>query len=323
MEKGISVVIPTFKRTGLLIRCLNALAEQTFPMQMFEIIVVSDGPDMDTAEAIEKWKAPENPQITFLSLPYQKGPAAARNRGWLQAKGDLIAFTDDDCIPQKLWLKSFWSAYDGHEDIVLSGKVIVPLPEHPTDFQKNTAYLETAEFITANCACTKSVLLKTGGFDERFEMAWREDSDLHFKILLSEIPLFKVAGAVVVHPAREAPWGVSIKEQKKGIYNALLYKKYPELYKTKIRSKAPLNYYIMIICFAVAAAGLIQKSTLVFIAGFLFWLLLLTFFAIRRLRFTSLHPSHVLEMFCTSMIIPFASVYWQLYGAWKYRVLFI
>lgn len=50
------------------------------------------------------------------------------------------------------------------------------------------------------------------------------------------LPILKIDESEILHPVRKAPWGVSIKEQKKSMFNALLFKKHPELYKEKIRS---------------------------------------------------------------------------------------
>ena len=323
MERKISVIVPTYKRSELLIRCLNALLNQSIGKGTYEIIVVSDGPDPITAEAIEMWTGFIHPKVSYYGLPERRGPAAARNYGWMKATGELVAFTDDDCIPDKDWLASLVAAYHDEDELVISGQVIVPLPETPTDFELNTSHLETAEFITANCACTKKALLETGGFDERFEQAWREDSDLHFKIIQHDIPVKKVINAVVVHPVRKAPWGISIKEQRKGMYNALLYKKFPELYKSRIKSKAPLNYYAMIFAFLTGCTLLLMKSEFLALISFSVWLILLVLFISRRLASTSHSPEHVAEMIVTSIFIPFLSVYWQFYGGLKYRVLFL
>lgn len=323
MDRKIAVVVPTYKRSGLLGRCLDALLNQSIGKDTYEIIVVSDGPDPVTAEAIKMWTGFISPKVSYFPLPEKKGPAAARNYGWMKAAAEIIAFTDDDCIPDEDWLASLMAAFQGEEELVLSGQLIVPLPEKPTDFELNTTHLEIAEFITANCACTKKVLLETGGFDERFEQAWREDSDLHFKIIQHAIPLKKVSDAVVVHPVRAAPWGVSIKEQRKGMYNALLYKKYPELYASRIHSKSPWNYYAMILSVSIGIVALLIKSVLLASISFSIWFILLLLFISRRLAFTSRSPEHVAEMIVTSIFIPFLSVYWQFYGALKYRVLFI
>ncbi|MDB5013666.1 MAG: family 2 glycosyl transferase [Daejeonella sp.] len=317
----ISVVIATYSRPELLKRCLNALLKQTFEKCDYEIIVVSDGIDERTDKVISKFSVYKK-YITFMSLPIKKGPAAARNLGWLKAKGKLIAFTDDDTIPDKNWLCNIWNSYQGDEEIAYSGKIRVPLSSEPTDYELNTANLETAEFVTANCVCTKQALIKIGGFDERFAAAWREDSDLQFKLLLHNIPIKKIT-ALVIHPVRQAPWGVSIKEQKKGMFNALLYKKYPHLYKQRINSKAPWNYYASILSFSGMLVGLTTNSIVLALFCSLSWILLLIVFAFKRLSITSRSFDHVAEMIVTSAVIPFLSVYWQFYGALKYRVLFI
>ena len=317
----ISVVIPTFQRPHLLRRCLSALTEQSFDQKNFEIIVVSDGPDEMTKAVVADFLSTDR-RFIFLQMPIKKGPAAARNFGWTNANGILIAFTDDDTIPDKDWLQNFWLAYKGEKEIAYTGSIKVPLSATPTDYEKNTAGLETADFVTANCCCTKAALEKTGGFDERFSMAWREDSDLEFKLLLHQIPIVQVRDALVVHPVRQAPWGVSIKEQKKGMFNALLYKKYPELFRQKIQPSPPWNYYVMVAAIIVFVTAIITTALWLALLAFIVWLALFVSFLGRRLKHTSKVTAHVAEMIVTSLCIPFVSVYWQLYGAWRYKVLF-
>jgi glycosyltransferase involved in cell wall biosynthesis len=289
------------------------------PLSEFEIIVVSDGPDEATASALANWPGkPAN--LRYLPMPVKKGPAAARNYGWQNAQANLIAFTDDDTLPHKNWLNAYLQTYIGEKLAAFTGKVIVPLPSYPTDFALNTAGLETADFVTANCACTRQALQITQGFDERFAMAWREDSDLHFKILQAGICLQKVEEAVIVHPVREADWGVSIREQKKTLFNALLYKKYPELYNQYIKAKPPATYYIILLALLIAVIALLSYHNAIALIALAVWLLFTLQFALKRLNHTSHTASHVFEMLYTSAIIPFASVYWHFYGLYKYRV---
>jgi glycosyltransferase involved in cell wall biosynthesis len=291
----ISVVIPTFRRPQLLKTCLSSLKEQSFPKENFEVIVVSDGPDEIIKAAIEDFYHSDL-QFFFLQMPVKKGPAAARNFGWQQAKGILIAFTDDDTLPNPSWLNNIWKAYNEEKEIAFTGAVKVPLNNPPTDYEKNTAGLETAEFVTANCCCTKSALQKTGGFDERFSMAWREDSDLEFQLMLHKIPIVHLPDAVVVHPVRKAPWGISMKEQKKGLFNALLYKKHPQLYRQKIQQVPPWNYYVMVIAFFVLVIAVVFDQQTVVLLSFLCWAILLLVFIAKRLRYTSKAAGHVAEM---------------------------
>jgi glycosyltransferase involved in cell wall biosynthesis len=261
--------------------------------------------------------------LRYLPLPEKKGPAAARNYGWLNAKGQIIAFTDDDCVPKKQWLNEIYKNLDPNQPQALTGKVLVPISQPPTDYEQNTAGLETAEFITANCACTKAALIKTGGFDEQFSMAWREDSDLEFKLIREHIPVKHINTAMVLHPVRAARWGISIIEQKKTLFNALLYKKFPDLYRQKIQPTPPLLYYTIILAFITMVIGLIANDYPTKMTGFIVWLSLTIYFIVKRLYSTRLTPAHIAEMVVTSLVIPFLSVYWQWYGAIKYRVLFI
>jgi glycosyltransferase involved in cell wall biosynthesis len=321
----ISVIIPTYKRHTLLLRCLDAVRRQVFSKEAYEIIVVSDGPDKATLEALQPFSKSSTPPIKYFQLPEKKGPAAARNAGWREASGELIAFTDDDCIPDINWLKSFWDAFNRRPyiNVAFTGHTVVPISQTPTDYELNISHLETAEFITANCVCTKNALIETGGFDEAFTMAWREDSDLQFKMLERGMPIFQVQGATVIHPVRKTKWGISLKDEKKGMFNALLYKKFPELYQIKIQPQRPWLYYGILLFFFAFIVGIFLELSVLTISGLSGWIILTSWFIIKRLRSTSRRLHHVIEMIVTSIAIPFLSLYWRWYGAFKYKTLLI
>jgi glycosyltransferase involved in cell wall biosynthesis len=323
MKERITVVIPTYNRSTLLIKCIKALEAQTLPKSDFEVIVVSDGKDALTEGALQPWLKHSSLNLRFFSTPSRQGPAGARNLGWRNATHPIVAFTDDDCIPSANWLESLQPHFEYKEFLAVTGKTRVPLPENPSDFAINLAHLETADFITANCACTKAALEKVEGFDERYKMAWREDSDLEFKFLSNQIPIVLAKDAEVVHPVRTAPWGVSIKEQKKGLYDALLFKKFPSLYREKIQA-TPLwdNYLITILTlglFITIGSGS-SYAVLIFATLLAYKFVCLILLRLKRVNKSAVYVS---EMITTSMIIPFLSVYWRIYGAVKYRVFFI
>ena len=92
MSVKISVVIPTYRRPELLLKCLRALITQRLNPGLFEIIIVTDGPDELTAQLYKKWVRRRLHRVSLYSLPEKKGPAAARNYGWLVAKGELNCF---------------------------------------------------------------------------------------------------------------------------------------------------------------------------------------------------------------------------------------
>lgn len=319
----ISVVIPTYQRPALLLRCMKAIIHQSFPAEQYEIIVVSDGEDLPTSRALAAMPVDRFPVVQFYSLPQKAGPAAARNFGLMLSVGDLVVFSDDDCIPAEDWLKEMWGAYKRAqlEEVAFSGQTIVPIQNEPTDYERNISQLATAEFITANCACSKKALMQVGGFDERFKMAWREDSDLQFKFIQQQIPIIKVEGAVVTHPVRKAPWGISIKEERKGMFNALLFKKFPGLYRQKIQSGPPWHYYANSIFLIIFVAGLLSDKQILKAGGFAGWFTLTAWFAWKRLQDTSHSVPHVSEMMFTSAVIPALSLFWKFYGSWKFKVL--
>lgn len=338
----ITVVIPTFRRPELLVGCLKHLENQLLPKQNYEVLVVSDGPDELTANAVQQYAKSSRLNLVYLFTHEKKGPAGARNLGWRSASAPLIAFTDDDCEPDADWLKHFLEAFRvnaglnsfangsgeymikaGEAMCAFTGFTRVPISKKPTDFECNTHGLQFADFITANCAVSKAALQETGGFDERFGTAWREDSDLEFNLINKGIKPIKIDNAVVVHPVRKVKWGVSIKEQRKGIYDALLYKKHPDFYRKRLSPGIIMDFYFIVLVVFICLFALLSgwyyiaavTFTVVFIMIFAFFLL--------RIKNTRKTISHMWEMWVTSMVIPFLSVYWRIYGSLKFKVLFL
>jgi glycosyltransferase involved in cell wall biosynthesis len=326
MKPDISVVIATWQRTQLLNRCLNALVDQDIDKTRYEIIIVTDGPDHPTMQFMKNWLNAYmgNVTVNCISLPVKKGPAAARNAGWRKASGELIVFTDDDTLPTPNCLHQYWLAYTPYRNtaIAFSGRIKVPLHGMPTDYEMNTWRLEEARFVTANCACSKKALELICGFDEAFTMAWREDTALEFDLSEKNIPIIKVPEAVIVHPVRSASWGVSIKEQKKGMFNALLYKKHSWLYKKRNMERTPWYYYIITLMLLLAVIFSFQNVTLMTVC-LTVWIALTGWFTFIRLRKTSRSLIHIIEMVFTSAVIPVLSVYWTFYGAIKFKTFFI
>ena len=326
MKPAISVVIATWQRTALLERCLQALINQTISKTNYELIIVTDGPDPETVLFMKQWLRTYNGRvaITCLSLPVKKGPAAARNAGWRKAQAELIVFTDDDCVPQPECMAQYWLAYTPYQDtaVAFSGHIQVPLSGLPTDYEMNIFQLEQARFVTANCACSRKALVLTNGLDEEFTMAWREDTALEFDLSEKEVPIIKVPGAIIQHPVRTASWGVSIREQKKSMFNALLYKKHTTLYQKSGEAHPPRYYYLMA-CTLLLALVFAFHNTKITLYCLGIWAVLTGWFAWKRLRNTSRRFNHVIEMICTSAIIPVLSIYWNLYGAIKFKTLYI
>jgi glycosyltransferase involved in cell wall biosynthesis len=321
---AVSVVVPTFRRPALLDRCLAALVAQDYDPNGYEIVIADDAASEETRRQVATWSErcrKTGPAIHYLPICATHGPAAARNAGWRNAQGEAIAFTDDDCVPGSSWLAVGMCAM-GEGASGVSGRLIVPLPPRPTDYERNAAGLETSEFVTANCFYRSSVLAAVGGFDERFAAAWREDSDLFFTLLERGEPLAYASDAVVVHPVRPAPWGVSLRQQRKGKYNALLCQKHPVLFRERTQRSPRRQYYTAVGALAGLLAGLVRRQPFVASASGVLWVALTAEFAARRLRGASRRPAHVAEMVVTSAAIPPLAVYWRLRGAIEFRMPF-
>lgn len=324
----VSVVVPTYKRHDLLRRCLDALLAQDFAPDTYEVIVADNAGSEDTRKLVEALAVDARPTLRYIAASHARGPAAARNAGWRAARGDIIAFTDDDCVPDAGWLRAGTAAFaDGV--VAASGKLVLPLPPVPTDYESDAARLQYSEFVTANCFYRRDALAAIGGFDERFSMAWREDSDVYFSLLerfgvASHSSRFsRVPEATVIHPIRPAPWGVSLRQQRKNLFNALLYKKHPSLYRQMVQAAPPLYYYCIVALLLTALVSAVRQRKGACIVAMLLWSLMTGRFCARRLAGTSRSPSHIAEMLVTSALIPPLAVFWRLYGAIKFRVVFL
>jgi GT2 family glycosyltransferase len=318
-----SVVVPTFHRDRELARLLSALAEQDLPAGRFEVIVVDDACSASTAGVIEAVRSRHPGFGVRLLAGNGRGPAAARNTGWKAARGPIVAFIDDDAYPaSRTWLSAGLAALADPTLAGVGGHVVVPADEPPTDFQRNVKQLEHGVFLTCNAFYRRAALEKVGGFDERFRLPFREDSDLQFRLQEQAGPLVMSPAPLVVHPAPPGGFAVSLRLQRYSAQNALIYKKHPRRYRAELEPRPPLRYYAMLGCFAGGQAAFFARQrrlAALLLAG---WLALEVRFFLHRAAGTSHRPRHLLDLALTSLLIPPLSVYWRLRGAIRYRVFF-
>ena len=315
----ISVVVPTYKRPGLLARCLEALTAQSFPASAYEIVVCDDGPSEAARQVVAAAAAAAGgrPCIHYLPVTGSQGPASARNAGWRAAQGSIIAFTDDDTVPDCHWLAQGLMAFESGVDAV-TGAVEMPLPPRPSDYERDAARLEQAEFVTANCFVRRVALEAVGGFDSRYTMAWREDSDLHFSLLERGMTVRRAPRARVLHPLRPAAFGASIGMQKKIVFDTLLYKKHPRLYRERIRPGPPWFYLSISLALGVAIGAIASGFYVLALTAGALWTGLTAAFFIKRARGTRIAPIPVADLLLTSALIPPLSIFWRLVASLRY-----
>ena len=95
----VSVIIPVYNDAERLKLCLDALARQTYPGDRYEVIVVDNGSQQDPELVTSRYE-----QVT-LAHEACRGSYAARNTGLALARGDVLAFTNSDCIPAADWIE--------------------------------------------------------------------------------------------------------------------------------------------------------------------------------------------------------------------------
>lgn len=200
----------------------------------------------------------------------------------------------------------------------VTGETDMPLPDPPNDYERDAAGLTRAEFITANCFVKRSALVAVGGFDPRYTMAWREDSDLHFALLDHGMAVRRARHARVTHPLRPAGFAAGLGMQKKVMFDMLLRRKYPLLYRSRIRARPPRFYLAVtasLVC-ALALAALGWRAGAM--AALAVWLGLTALFFRRRLRGTRQTVRDVADLAITSACIPLLSIGWRAIGLLRF-----
>jgi glycosyltransferase involved in cell wall biosynthesis len=181
-----SVVIPAHNRPRQLIECLAAISALAYPVTRYEVIVVDDGSD----ESMEPVVAPFLGRMNIALLRQSNsGPATARNAGAAAARGNYVAFTDDDCRPDPCWLAALAKSVAANPGCAVGGRTINGLPEnlfsaasqvllqyvyHHWNRDKDDACF----FASNNLAFPRERFLEMNGFDIRFPLAAAEDREL-------------------------------------------------------------------------------------------------------------------------------------------------
>ena len=213
---SVTLVVPTLGRPSLA-ALLESLGASEGPAPD-ELLLIDDRPRGD-ASLLPAGTDPSTLSRCPVRVLHSggRGPAAARNVGIRASRSRWVAFLDDDVVVTPTWLA------DLHRDLSeaagpvggVQGQVTVPLPagRRPTDWERGTAGLASARWITADMAYRSDVLAATGGFDERFPRAFREDADLALRVQDAGFELRRGRRGIV-HPVRPAAWSASIRQQR-------------------------------------------------------------------------------------------------------------
>jgi len=304
-----AIVIPTIGRPSLRLLLDSLLrSARTTSMALPPLFVVDDR--VDASPALD---LPPLPTRVEVLRSRGRGPAAARNAGWRAADTDWVAFLDDDVVVSEPWLADVVQDLRQPPSIGgVQGRLTVPLPAHrrPTDWERGTAGLQTAKWITADMAYRTAVLRQVGGFDERFPRAFREDADLALRVLDAGYGL--VPGERrTSHPVRPAGWWASLHQQRGNADDVRMDRVHGRDWRRRAAAplgRRPLHLLTTAFALAVPVAWALRRRQ-VAAAAVVGWAMLTADFSWRRIRPGPRDRVEVLKMLSTSVAIPPAATW--------------
>lgn len=200
-----SIIVPVYNSAKTIKPCIESLLLLNYPS--YEIIIIDDGSTDNSLKICEKFS-----QIKIIRTA-NRGPSRARNIGIKEAEGDIIAFTDSDCIVHPEWLLELNKGFSKKSVVGVGGNQVSPVDE--SDFGKctqetftilgfATSYMKTPAFMTeikhnpsCNSAYRKENIKEMGGFNESL---WPgEDVDLDLRLIRQGHTLVRNPKAIVAH----------------------------------------------------------------------------------------------------------------------------
>ncbi|RSS67595.1 glycosyltransferase family 2 protein [Streptomyces sp. WAC06614] len=321
-EPRYAVVVPTLGRPQLR-ACLESLAAAGGPGPV-RVVLVHDRPGPDGAvPPLEVPVALRSRTVVLAGAA--RGPASARNLGW-RAAGPVpwVVFLDDDVVPGPTWAqdlaRDLASADAG--TAAVAARIEVPLPpgRRPTDWERCTAGLATARWITADLAVRGEALRAAGGFDERFRRAFREDADLALRLLGGGWALAEGTRRTR-HPVRPADRWVSVRTQAGNGDDVLMGRLHGRGWRSRAGARLgrrPVHLAVTAAATAAAACALLGRRRA---AGWCAagWLAGSAEFAAARILPGPRDRAEVLTMALTSFLVPPAASWHWLRGLAVHR----
>ncbi|MGZ6792283.1 MAG: glycosyltransferase, partial [Mycobacteriales bacterium] len=232
----VSVVMVTSGRRELVGRALDALAAQTYPASLTEVLVVDNGSTDGTSGDLGARP------VTVLRADAHLPVAAARNRAVARARGSLVAFTDDDCRPQPTWLEGLVAGAREGTALVQGRTTADPLQQLLPLSRTQWGPAETGLYETCNIAYNAQALTDAGGFDETFagevervlghrfgRYPFGEDTELAWRVKRSGGASRFAATAVVHHHVFDPDPRYLLRRSAVGAAWPLLVREVPEL----------------------------------------------------------------------------------------------
>jgi glycosyltransferase involved in cell wall biosynthesis len=204
-----SIVIPSYNRPAPLRVCLEALTQLDYAP--FEVIIVDDHSPQPLDNIIRLFN--RKMDVRLIRQPENQGPGVARNAGASVARGDFLAFIDDDCRADPLWLREMAKAIASRaiaaERTLFGGRIINTIDADPYArtsqlmldmlYQHHNTPPEAARFFASmNMVAPRQTFMDKQGFERHFSWV-SEDRELCDRWRFNGLPLYYAADALVYH----------------------------------------------------------------------------------------------------------------------------
>lgn len=226
-QPRVSVVVPVYNGERTLAACLDSLLAQDYPRERYSIVVVDNRSTDGTAALLARYAD----RVRVVGEA-KRGPAAARNRGFAAADGEVVALTDADCVVVPGWLSALVAPLADPDIAVAGGRIVSVRPcnaieaygEEIHDHEAAITEWTPPYVITMNWAMRRALLADVGGFDEAFLRS--EDVDLSWRIA-QRGHRFAYAPAAVVAHRNERTWAGLFREGfQHGLYSVQVIRKH-------------------------------------------------------------------------------------------------
>ncbi len=240
----ISIIIPAYNAQATISQTINAVLQQDYDGDL-EILVVDDGSQDETAQEVKLFLK-EYPQRTVKYI-YQNnaGPSAARNRGASESMGDVLFFTDSDCVPHRDWIKEMLPHLQKPADFAMTGKISVVAGSYgianPQNLLARCIHKEILfrhqrlmpefpkVFGSYNFCIWKDVFTEVGGFDAAYRNASGEDNDLSYKLLEQGHRIYFDRNGLVDHYHPVELKKYLYEQYRHGFWRAKMYRRHPKM----------------------------------------------------------------------------------------------
>jgi glycosyltransferase involved in cell wall biosynthesis len=229
----VSVIVPIYNGERTVEECVESILAVSFPRNDFELLLIDNASSDSTSTILDRYLD----RATILH-ERKRGPAAARNRGLKNANGDIVVFTDADCVVDRDWLSRIIAPLDDAAVGIVGGTILAMKPcnaveefgERIHDHQMAIEYYSPPYAITMNWASRRSVIEKVGPFDE--ELLRCEDCDLAYRVVKAGYRIVHEPAAMVYHRNEQTLAGLIAEGYAHGYHSIPLLTKHEEFVRT-------------------------------------------------------------------------------------------